>query len=132
MAVPVEPTTPKLSPAARGASPRMVNIVLGVWLFLSAFLWPHTQAQLTNTWIVGVLCVIFALIAMAVPWVRYLNTLLAIWLFISAWALPMGSPGTIWNNVLVAIAIFVASLIPSEPGAEAGGFFGRPTPPRPI
>jgi hypothetical protein len=126
MAVPVE-----RGPATRGAPPRIVNIILGVWLFLSAFLWPHNQAQLTNTWIVGVLCVIFALIAMAVPWVRYLNTLLAIWLFISAWALPMTNAGTIWNNVLVAIAMFIASLIPSEPGEERG-FFGRPVPPRPV
>jgi hypothetical protein len=126
MAVPVEG-----GPVARGAPPRIVNVVLGVWLFISAFLWPHTQAQLTNTWVCGVLCVIFALIAMAVPWVRYLNTLLAIWLFISAWALPTMNAGTIWNNVLVSIAIFVASLIPTEP-IETRGFIGRPAPPRPI
>jgi hypothetical protein len=132
MALPVETPTPRVPPAVRGASPRIVTIALGVWLFLSAFLWTHTQAQLTNTWVVGVLCVIFALISMAVPWVRYLNTLLAIWLFISAWALPTASSGTIWNNVLVAIAMFVASLMPSEGGAEERGFFGRPTPPRPI
>jgi len=46
---------------------RIVNIVLGVWLFISAFLWPHTYAQMTNTWILGVLCVVFALVAMRVP-----------------------------------------------------------------
>jgi hypothetical protein len=126
MAVPVE-----RGPAARGASPRIVNLILGVWLFISAFLWPHAQAQLTNTWVCGVLAVIFSLIAMGVPWARYLNTLLAIWLFISAWALPTTSVGTIWNNVLVAIAIFVVSLVPSERG-EMPGFFGRPAPPRPV
>lgn len=125
MALPVE-----RGPAVRGAPPRIINVILGVWLFISAFVWPHTQAQMTNTWILGVLCVIFALVAMAVPWVRYLNTLLAIWLFISAWALPSVSPGTIWNNVLVAIAIFIVSLVPSVPGATAPGFFGRTAPPR--
>ncbi len=67
---------------------RIVNIVLGIWLFVSAFIWPHSYAQMTNTWIVGLLCVAFALIAMRVPEVRYLNTLLAVWLFISVWALP--------------------------------------------
>src|SRR5579883_1222244 len=94
MAVPVT-----RGPAVRGAAPRIINVILGVWLFISAFVWPHTQAQMTNTWILGVLCVIFALVAMAVPWVRFLNTLLAIWLFISAWALPLVSVGTVWNNV---------------------------------
>ena len=117
-------------PAVRGAPPRIINVILGVWLFISAFVWPHSMSQMTNTWILGVLCVIFALVAMAVPWVRYLNTLLAIWLFISAWALPSVSPGTIWNNVLVAIAIFIVSLVPSVPGTTATGFFGPPAPPR--
>ena len=60
------------------------------------------------------LCVIFALIAMASPAVRYLNTLLAIWLFISAWALGRDRPGTVWNSVLVALAMFVISLLPEE------------------
>jgi hypothetical protein len=126
-------------PAVRGragrgaASPRIINVILGVWLFISAFVWPHTQAQMTNTWILGVLCVIFALVAMAVPWVRYLNTLLAIWLFISAWALPTYNAGTVWNNVLVAIAIFIVSLVPNEGrGADLGGLLGRTPGSRPA
>jgi hypothetical protein len=93
----------------------MVNLALGVWLFISAFAWPHAQAQLTNTWILGVLCVIFAIVAMAVPAARYLNTALSIWLFVSAWVLPSLNTATLWNNVLVAIAIFIVSLVPSGP-----------------
>ena len=46
---------------------RTLNIALGVWLFISAFLWPHTSAQFTNTWICGALTVAFSLIAMRVP-----------------------------------------------------------------
>jgi hypothetical protein len=126
MALPVES-----GPAARGVSPRIVNVIIGVWLFISAFVWPHTQQQMNNTWICGALCVVFALIAMAVPWVRYLNTLLAIWLFISAWALPAGHPGTVWNNVLCSIAIFIVSLVPSVPSTTAPGFMtSHPAPPR--
>jgi hypothetical protein len=95
---------------------RAVNVILGIWLFLSAFLWPHSAAQRTNTWILGVLCVAFALSAMRSPESRYLNTILAIWLFISVWALPSISIATQWNNAIVAIAIFVASLVPSYLG----------------
>jgi multisubunit Na+/H+ antiporter MnhB subunit len=127
MAVPIE-----RRPTAGGALPRIINVVLGVWLFISAFAWPHTHAQRTNTWIAGVLAVIFALSATTVPWARYLNTLLAIWLFISAWALPTLNAGTVWNNVLVAIAIFVVSLVPSETTRGAPGFFDRTAPPRPA
>ncbi|HTO98407.1 MAG TPA: SPW repeat protein [Myxococcales bacterium] len=93
---------------------RTLNILVGVWLFISTFCWAHSQAQMTNTWILGVLCVVFALVAMRTEWMRYLNTALATWLFISAFVLPSTSRGTVWNNALVAVAIFVISLAPSD------------------
>lgn len=102
------------------ASARVLNAALGVWLFISAFAWPHTLEQRTNTWILGVLAFLFSLLAMSVPRTRFLNTILAVWLFISAWALPRISPGTVWNNVLVAIAIFVVSLVPSSSETPSG------------
>src|SRR5580698_9645589 len=94
------------------ATARIVNIVLGIWLFVSAFLWPHSYAQMTNTWIVGLLCIAFALIAMRVPEARYLNTALAVWLLVSVWVLPTISVATQWNNGLSAVVIFFASLLP--------------------
>ncbi len=90
---------------------RYVNVVLGVWLFISAFVWEHTAAERTNTWILGVLFVVFALVAMQSPGARWVNTALSIWLFISVWALPHDNLGTMWNNALVAIAVFIASLV---------------------
>jgi hypothetical protein len=93
---------------------RIVNIIVGVWLFISAFIWPHTYAQMTNTWIVGALCAVFAAIALRAPQVRYANAVLAVWLFISVWALPTMNVGTSWNNVIVAIVMFIAALTPAE------------------
>jgi len=94
-------------------SARIINVILGIWLVISAFVWPHTYAQTTNTWIVGALVVAFSLVAMRVPEVRYLNTVLAVWLFISVWALPTMTMGTTWNNAIVAIAVFFVSLAPA-------------------
>jgi hypothetical protein len=91
---------------------RAVNLLLGIWLFISAFAWEHVLAQRTNTWILGVLCVVFALIAMSAPTGRWLNTALAVWLFISVWALPHQHLATMWNNALVAIVVFALSLVP--------------------
>jgi len=91
---------------------RYLNVALGVWLFLSAFLWVHSQAQLTNTWLVGLLAIAFALVSLRVPEARYLTTALAIWLFVSVWALPILNVATAWNNALVAIAMFMFSLMP--------------------
>ncbi len=100
---------------------RIINVILGVWLFISVFVWPHSSAQMTNTWILGVLEVIFSLVAIfATAQARYLNTVLAIWLFISAFALPSTSAGTIWNNVIVAILTFVFSLVPGTTQPHGG------------
>jgi hypothetical protein len=88
------------------------------------------MAQQTNTWILGVLTVVFSLGATRVPQMRFLNTILAVWLFISAWVLPRISVGTLWNNVLVAIAIFVMSLVPSM--ASEPGSLGRQQHPTPA
>ena len=90
---------------------RVLNLLIGVWLFISAFVWPHTVPAQTNTWILGVLIVVFALWAMAQPTARWLNTLAAIWLFFSTLAITHHSPATVWNNVIVAIVVFVISFI---------------------
>jgi hypothetical protein len=102
-----------VSEARTEAAPRIINLILGVWLFISAFVWVHTQAQMTNTWILGVLAVVFSLVSIyADSRARYLNTILSIWLFISVWALPRYNVGTAWNNVIVAILMFIFSLMP--------------------
>jgi hypothetical protein len=93
---------------------RVVNLVLGIWLFVSAFVWKHTGAQLANTWIVGVVAVLVALIAVRLPRLRYLNSLLAMWLFVSAFALPHLRQGTVWNNALLALVMFFVSLQSTE------------------
>ena len=58
---------------AQGA--RIVNLVLGIWLFISAFVWPHSTAQMTNTWILGVLTVISGLGWLAFLWPPLANAL---------------------------------------------------------
>ncbi len=107
--------------AANSKVARGINVVLGIWLFISAFAWEHTFAERTNTWILGVLCVVFALVAMSTSTARWLNTALAIWLFISVWALPHDNLGTMWNNAIVAIVVFLVSLSAPEerPGIPA-------------
>lgn len=94
--------------------PRYWNIILGIWLFFTAFFWTHTAAQRTNTWVVGLLCAAIATMALVYERARYLNTALAVWLFVSAWALPSATSATVWNNVLVAIAMLVISLLPNR------------------
>jgi hypothetical protein len=93
-----------------------VNLALGIWLFISAFIWPHVQPLKANTWILGIIISVVSVIAMRNNSVRGVNTVAAAWLFFSSLAMTHISRGTVWNNVLVAIAVFVLSLVPSHRG----------------
>ena len=96
------------------AWPRWVTLALGVWLFISAFVWPHAASAMTNTWILGLLIVLGAAWSMYEPRVRYLDTLFAIWLLFSTLVIQHHESATLWNNLIVAVIVFVLSLIPSR------------------
>jgi hypothetical protein len=86
-------------------------MVLGIWLFISAFVWPHFAASQTNTWIIGLLIVLVSALAVRNPNVRWGNTALSIWLVISTgWFWPI-TTATLWNNVIVGFLVFGFSLI---------------------
>jgi hypothetical protein len=110
--------------AAAEAVPRNANIVLGAWLFGSAFVWPHPGASFTNTWVVGVLILGFALGALAAPALRWANAALAVWLILTTSLLWPATPGTLWNNVIIGVLVFVLSSVPAAipptGGASAG------------
>lgn len=94
---------------------RILNIFVGIWLVISAWLWPHTHAQQLNAWVVGGLMIVFAIAAAERGVLRYLNTALAAWLFASIWVLPTSSMSTVWNLGLVATFALVFSLFPNVP-----------------
>jgi SPW repeat len=113
-------------PAERTRPARVLNALLGMWLFLSGFMWDHAPAQRLNAWAVGMLCAAVALVALAASTARFTNTVLSAWLFASVWVLPHSSRATMWNDALVAAAVFALSLVPSggertAPSAPATG-----------
>lgn len=111
---------PNTAPAPTGATAtrapsraaevaRIASALVCVWLILSAFTWPHSQAQLTNTWIVGAAGVVMALVADQRLWLAHLA--LAAWLFASVWLLPEARPEPIWNNAIAAAILFLLALL---------------------
>ena len=103
-------------------SSRYLNILVGLWLFVSAFVLRHSAAQFTNTWVMGIIVAAIAALALAWPAIRYLNTLAGAWLIISAFALPAITSGTRWNNFIVGIVVVVLSLAeaPTVAGLRSG------------
>lgn len=95
---------------------RLVEMALGLWLFAAAFLWVHPPVQAENMWILGLLVIAVSLVALAVPFVRFANTAVAGWLIASVFALPHMEPGGTLSNVLTALALLGASMIPTSFG----------------
>ncbi|MGE5180660.1 MAG: hypothetical protein ACM31C_01295 [Acidobacteriota bacterium] len=100
-------------PGADFAWPRILDFLLGIWLFFSAFLWPHHLHELRNICILGALIAIIGAWAMFAHAIHYVNTLTAIWLFFSTLDMHHASAATEWNDLLVAILVFVLSLVPN-------------------
>jgi len=107
-------TGPRNLALQNGTWARWLNILIGIWLFISAFAWQHSMASRTNSWICGILVVVFAAIALGYPVVRYLNTILGIWLIVAGGALHHVASGTQWNNIIIGAVVLLVSLVPSK------------------
>ncbi len=93
----------------------ILNLVLAIWLCVSAFVLPQSTVTAWNSLIVSILVAGTAFLAFAAPGrpgIRYVNTVLAFWLMVSVFALPHTSGGTVFNDVFVSLALAVVSLIP--------------------
>ncbi len=92
---------------------RILNVVTGIWLVVSAFVAGRSPAQAINAVAVGAASTAIALAAVRVPAARWLNMLLAMWLFASVLVLPRRGDFGFWNDLLVATAIFFTSGVES-------------------
>jgi hypothetical protein len=102
--------TPRSSEHGRWA--RYLNATLGLWLFVSAFAWQHAPSSRINTCLVGLFVVVSAVTATGWAQARRLTAVLALWLTFTTLAVyPARSP-TLWNNLLVALAMLALSLVP--------------------
>jgi hypothetical protein len=96
-----------------GPWPRALNALIGLWLLISAFAWPHSSVQLVNAAVVGVLVMLAAgIAAFVLPEARFANTALGIWLFMSALASLGTYEATTWNNIVVGGIVVLLSLVP--------------------
>jgi hypothetical protein len=92
---------------------RVVNALLGLWLFASAFMGSTAPVQFINVLVVSVLVMIFGMASvLGRHGARRINAALGAWLFISALALPHTSTGQTFHNIIVAVLLVITSLFP--------------------
>jgi hypothetical protein len=88
---------------------RIFNVLMGLWLFASAFVLPQGRAQLASTAICGALTVLFAAYTSYDVRSRYLTSAVGALVVVLAFALhPLGS-ATFWHNGIMGISIGVAA-----------------------
>jgi hypothetical protein len=90
---------------------RVLNVLIGTWLFLSAFAWPHGLMQGMAALVCGILTMLTALVSIYYPRVRYVTAVIAVGLFVSSMSTAVRYDRTFWHNAVIAIAIFVVALV---------------------
>lgn len=99
-------------PYAQARAASGLNVLFGIWLFISPWLVGFSEIK-SATWnclIVGALVAIFALIRTTSPiraaGLSWLNFLLAIWLVMSPFMLNFGADdAAMWNTVIVGLCV---------------------------
>jgi|SRR4051794_1028901 hypothetical protein len=104
---------------------RVIELALGLWLCASGFVWPHGLPQFLNAAVIGAAIAIDAAMALAGhERARFGNRALAVWLFVSNLVLPGTALPTAWNHALVAVLVFLLSMVPTV----HAGRHARPAP----
>ncbi len=93
---------------------RWVNVAVGAWLFLSAWIFDAPLVQRVGQGLAGSTVFVLAFLAMAYARTRWINTLLGLWVAASpfALALPSGPAGV--NRLVSGLVILAASLWPGH------------------
>jgi peptidoglycan/LPS O-acetylase OafA/YrhL len=82
-----------------------VNMLLGLWLFISPWVMQYADAQAAawNAYGMGTAIVVFAAVAVYMPkvWEELINTVCGLWLVISPYALGFASTTTVAVHTMV-------------------------------
>ncbi|HET9552466.1 MAG TPA: hypothetical protein VFP50_05815 [Anaeromyxobacteraceae bacterium] len=93
----------------------VLNLIIAAWLFVSAFVLPHTTASAWNALLVAVAIAAVAFIAYAAPGrpgLRWTLAVVAVWLLAAVMIVPHLSLASAANEVLVAAALALVSFWP--------------------
>jgi hypothetical protein len=106
---------------------QIFSVLMGVWLFLSGFAWPHTSTQIGYALVLGTLTVVFALLARRVIWARYASLAIGVITFLLAFSLYRHGGAPFWNHAIIGVAIAIGGLLNGNPESirQEREFYGR-------
>ena len=91
---------------------RYANLCLGLWLFISAFLWPHSSFAFAASWIMGSCIAMNAFASIWAPPARYFNVVIGAMSL--GWQLTAAArePATLVHGVIVSGLVVLLALAP--------------------
>jgi hypothetical protein len=93
---------------------RVAVIVLSVWVLFSGNALAQSRPNQINNVAVGAALFFFGAVAIRHEWARYVTLALGVWLFFFAAFLKNTDPVIFWNNAMVALTVFILSLVGGE------------------
>jgi hypothetical protein len=92
---------------------RVVNAMLGLWLFASAFMSSSAPVQFINVLVISLLVMFFGMASiLGRHGARRINAALGVWLAISALALPHTSTAQSFHNIIIGVLLVITALFP--------------------
>jgi hypothetical protein len=93
------------------AAARYLNMALGAWVLISAFVWPHNRFQFVVTSVVGAVVLALAPFSGELPRLaRTVNVIAGLALAAAALRLPRSAAFTAWHNAIFGLAIAAVAL----------------------
>lgn len=94
----------------------MISLFAGLWLLVSPLIYgAYGNPSAWNSWILGALIFLFALIRIKRPGatgLSWINSILGAWIFVSPWAYGYaGHPGRLVNSLCVGLIVFCSALV---------------------
>lgn len=99
----------------RGSWPRWLNLVVGLWLVASVFLWRHESDTGYDTVIAGGMIAASAVLALWNPPFRWAAFAAGVWVLGSAVTFRHAIGLSVVHDALLGVAAIVLSALPSRP-----------------
>ena len=97
---------------------RIFNLLMGLWLFASAFVLPQGRGQLAATATCGALTVLFAALTSYDRRSRYVTAAVGVLVVVLAFAVHQLGSATFWHNAIIGVSIAVAAVADRGPLAD--------------
>jgi hypothetical protein len=93
---------------------RVAVVGLSIWVLFSGAAWSHSSATRINHAAVGAGLFYFGALSIQHEWARYVTLGLGLWLFAFTAFIGGGNPVLFWNDAMLALVIFILSLVGGE------------------